>query len=218
MARETLTLRLHFRPQHAILSLNPHTEDTHPRQPAASVALATGWRELKHTVMWKGGGSIGPAQIKPRVALQIERYLHDTKCAYYIGERYENEIPLTAKAGIEWSDIGTAERELLWRRITSKDWAPKYVAAQLRMFAVRWQNARRVQVSFNIEPDAPTSIGNRPDILATLYNLGFPGFAPKGSPQPNQFGRNALDFYNSTILADVFPKGPAKQVKEGAPK
>jgi hypothetical protein len=35
---------LHFRLQHAILCLNPHTEDTHPRQPAASVALAAGWR------------------------------------------------------------------------------------------------------------------------------------------------------------------------------
>ena len=60
-------------------------------------------------------------------------------------------------------------------------------------------------------------INNRPEVLATLYNLGFPRSIPKLYPEAGgaviniggadyTFGDIAYQFYNSNELIDVFPK------------
>ncbi len=57
------------------------------------------------------------------------------------------------------------------------------------------------------------SIDDRPEILATLYNLGFRLSAPKASPRPNDFGRRVKAFMESAECARLFP--PPK--KAGTP-
>ena len=59
-------------------------------------------------------------------------------------------------------------------------------------------------------------ISNRPDVLATLYNLGFYYSQPKADPQAGgaiiniagvdyAFGDIAYEFYYSGELSDIFP-------------
>jgi hypothetical protein len=60
-------------------------------------------------------------------------------------------------------------------------------------------------------------ISKKPDILATLYNIGFVGSKPNANPQSGgaairignktySFGSLALEFYNSNELIDEFPR------------
>ncbi len=147
---------------------------------------------LKAAVMWKGGGSIGPAQIKPKVAFYIEQQLHDPKGEFYIGQKGAELIPKVKG------------KEEMWERITGQKWSAMYVGAMLRMFDTRWVRVRAFQVSHGVWPQAPLSIAAKPDILATLYNLGFEKVVPKGYPQANEFGKNALQFYESDKLKKEF--------------
>ncbi|WP_425394834.1 PAAR domain-containing protein [Chondromyces crocatus] len=56
-----------------------------------------------------------------------------------------------------------------------------YAAAYLKYFQDQW------------DPAFP-SIANRPDILASLYNLG-PSKQPNANPSPNDFGEDVLKLY-----------------------
>ena len=65
--------------------------------------------------------------------------------------------------------------------------------------------------------DAGFGISDRPEILATLYNIGFAHSKPNGSPQVGgakidiagqkySFGGLAYEFYNSDELLNEFPR------------
>ncbi len=60
-------------------------------------------------------------------------------------------------------------------------------------------------------------ISNRPEILATLYNIGFTNSKPKANPEVGgaeieiagekySFGRLAYEFYYSNELLDIYPR------------
>lgn len=53
--------------------------------------------------------------------------------------------------------------------------------------------------------DAGRPIDSRPEILATLYNLGFDLSKPKPDPRPNDFGRRVKAFMESADCARLFP-------------
>jgi hypothetical protein len=163
-------------------------------------------RMLRDYVMQDGIGSIGPAQMKPYVAVDIERFLHNSQSPFYLGKEFETALPLTSPIGTSWKEIDKTARNNLWERLTGPE-EVFYVAAQLRMFAVRWQTARERQLQLGVGLEGPTTIANRVDVLATLYNLGFPGFAPKPNPKSNNFGINAMQFYNSDKLLNLLPRG-----------
>jgi hypothetical protein len=80
-----------------------------------------------------------------------------------------------------------------------------YVGLFMREISAQWSRA-----GFDIS--------NRPEILATLYNLGFYYSIPKPDPQVGgttisinnvdyTFGDLAYEFYYSGELADIFPLG-----------
>jgi hypothetical protein len=54
--------------------------------------------------------------------------------------------------------------------------------------------------------DPAWSIRNRPDILATLYQIGFERSRPHASPQANGFGRRVLEVYDSDWAREMFPR------------
>jgi hypothetical protein len=79
-----------------------------------------------------------------------------------------------------------------------------YAGLFLKQIITQWNNA-----GFDIS--------NSPDILATLYNLGFSKSQPHANPQSGgalitvsgtnySFGSLAAVFYYSTELSDVFPR------------
>ena len=48
------------------------------------------------------------------------------------------------------------------------------------------------------------SIRQRPEILATLYQLGFEKSEPKPNPRPNRFGERVLEVYESPWMREHF--------------
>ena len=141
--------------------------------------------------------SWGVMGIKRESAIQIENNLKNASSPYYLGPQYEHLL-----------DFKTTdpETERFNRIIEKHDQSYSYLYAGLYMKEVmkQWSNAG-------------FSIDNRPDIIATLYNIGFthsnpnPNPASGGAPitvggKTYSFGELAYDFYYSNELLDYFPR------------
>lgn len=73
------------------------------------------------------------------------------------------------------------------KRLENNEWNSIYVAAYLTYFWDIWKN------------DFPT-LRDRPDIWASLYNLGHEKTHPHPKPESNKFGRHAEKYYNMMYL------------------
>ncbi len=141
--------------------------------------------------------SYGIAGIKPKTAKQIEDNLKDANSPYYLGPEYEHVLDYPEGVDLE------SER---MRRITNaKDpyYSYLYVGLYMKQIQTQWQNEGY-------------DVTNRPDVLATLYNLGFYYSKPKAEPLSGgaiinvnnknyNFGDLAYQFYYSGELAELFP-------------
>ncbi len=65
----------------------------------------------------------------------------------------------------------------------------------LALHQMQWEHA-----------DPAWSIRQRPDIQATLYQLGFDRSRPHGAPRSNAFGTRVLDVYRAPWIRGAFPK------------
>jgi hypothetical protein len=138
----------------------------------------------------------GVMAIKEATAIDVERHLHDPRSSYYLGPSKEHALDFTATDQ-------TAER---FARLTNeKDHLYSYLYGgfELAQFIAQWKRA-----GFDI--------ARRPEILATLYNIGFSRSKPNANPQVGgstltiadteyTFGALAFEFYYSGELLDVFP-------------
>ncbi len=176
--------------------------------------------------------SLGIYGIKEATAKEIERNLKNPNSLYYLGEKYshlldysgnvenllvdawtlepvkDNKISSTTNATTstttEYKDTillegNDAERV---RRLTNeKDhyYSYLYAAIYLKQLETAWKNAG-------------FSISNRPEIIATLYNIGFVNSHPNANPKVGgaeinlygkkySFGSIAFYFYFSNELA-----------------
>ncbi len=141
--------------------------------------------------------SFGVAGMKPETAQRIEENLKNPKSNFYIGPKYEHLLDYP-----EGVDIDSARMA----RITNeKDhyYSYLYVGLYLKQFIAQWKNAGY-------------DISNRPEVLATLYNLGHNRSIPKPDPAAGgapitllgktyTFGGLAYDFYWSGELQELFP-------------
>lgn len=141
--------------------------------------------------------SWGIAGIKEETAKKVEEHLKDTSSPYYLGKQYETYL------NFETSNI---DQERFERITNPKDryYAYLYAALYIKQFIVGWQKA-------------DVDISNRPDIIATLYNIGFQNSKPNPNPQTGgaeidikeykiSFGRLGGEFYHSNELLEYFPK------------
>ncbi|MEK7501817.1 MAG: hypothetical protein AAB629_02745, partial [Patescibacteria group bacterium] len=140
--------------------------------------------------------SWGIMGIKQGTAIAIEEHLKDSASPFYLGKEYENLLDFTSK------NIGN-ER---FTRITDEKnhyYGYLYTALYLKQIMNQWKNAG-------------FEIFNRPDILSTLYNIGFNNSHPNASPRSGgaaieigdklySFGFLAAEFYYSNELRDYFP-------------
>lgn len=69
----------------------------------------------------------------------------------------------------------------------------------LALYAAQWEAA-----------DPAWSIRGRPEILATLYQLGFEKSWPKPDPRPNRFGEPVREVYRSGFILRHFGSGTAR--------
>ncbi len=141
--------------------------------------------------------SWGVAGIKEETAKQVEAHLKDKTSSYYLGSAYETYL--------DFKTIKT-DQERFERITDSKDryFAYLYTALYLKQFIASWQKA-----GFDI--------ANKPEILATLYNIGFTNSRPNEDPKVGgaeieinntiySFGRLGGEVYNSEELIEYFPR------------
>lgn len=140
--------------------------------------------------------SYGVAGLKIETAQEIENNLKDPASPYYLGKDFESVFVYNT------TDI---DAERMTRLTDTKDhyFSYLYTAIYLKEIMTQWRNA-----SFSID--------NRPEVLATLFNLGFNKSVPKETPlvggstvtlngKDYTFGGLAYEFYYSPELSDIFP-------------
>ena len=148
--------------------------------------------------------SWGVMGMKEATAVQVENNLKDPTSPYYLGPQYEHLLDF---APVDPTNASSTITEQRFTRMTnSHDHYYNYLYASLYLkeLETQWSNA-----GFPIDA--------KPDVLATLYNIGFEHSTPNANPQVGgaaivinnvtySFGGLASQFYNSNLLTDVFPK------------
>ena len=140
--------------------------------------------------------SFGIAGLKPQTVSLIDEHLKDDESVFYLGADMENITNYTLGINID--------SEIMNRITNTKDpyYSYLYVGLYMRQVIAQWQRAGY-------------DISGRPEILATLYNLGFNRSIPKADARSGgaminvggieySFGDLAYEFYYSTELSDIF--------------
>lgn len=142
--------------------------------------------------------SYGVNGIKMSTAKAIEEHLKDLSSPFYMGKRYEHLL--------DYAVEGTAQDDERYNRLVDYRnhlYSYLYTACILHQTMLQWKRAGY-------------DISNRPDILFTLFNVGFAQSVPKPDPvcggshikingQVYTFGAIGFDFYYSGELAEDFP-------------
>jgi hypothetical protein len=148
--------------------------------------------------------SYGVTGIKNGTALTIERFLAEKSSPFYPGEKYEALLDFDSTFNYATQANDTLDLRL--QRLVQWEnhyYSYLYTALFLREIKTQWEKAGY-------------PINDRPEILASLFNLGFQRSIPKPNPAVGgsvykikdtdyTFGSVAYEFYYSGELADVFP-------------
>jgi len=140
--------------------------------------------------------SLGVTGIKVQTAQTIEKNLKDSTSVFYLGKRYENLLDFHTQNPAQ-------ER---FNRLTSYKnhfYSYLYAALNVKQINTQWKTSG-------------FPISERPEILATLYNIGYEVSVPKENPvvggsginikgKKYSFGAVAYEFYYSGELFDLFP-------------
>lgn len=143
--------------------------------------------------------SFGVTGIKEHTAKNIESHLRNPNSEYYIGQEYEHLLDFVS------TDTAAVNKERIDRLTNFRNhyYSYMYAAIFLKQVKVQWERAGY-------------PIDHRPEILATLFNVGYPQSVPKSNPRvggstikiydkPYSFGAIAYQFYYSGELYDLFP-------------
>lgn len=140
--------------------------------------------------------SFGVTGIKEQTAMQIEEHLKNPNSVYYLGDEYEHLLDFK-------SSNPTEERISRLTDFHNHYYSYLYAAIFLKQVKMQWERA-----GFPID--------HRPEILVTLFNVGYPQSVPKAHPRVGgstikikdkayTFGAVAYQFYYSGELFDLFP-------------
>lgn len=148
--------------------------------------------------------SYGVTGIKENTAQRIERYLKDSTSVYYLGNKYAHilDYDSTRNYNNQHNDTLSLRVKRLVQ-YTDHYYSYLYAAIYIKQIKTQWEKA-----GFPID--------NRPEILASLFNLGYQKSVPKKNPsvggsnfkirdQEYTFGSVAYEFYYSGEMSDVFP-------------
>lgn len=137
--------------------------------------------------------------IKEETALAVESHLRDSRSPYYLGKKFESKLLYT--------DLNRGTSSERFSRITDQHnhrYSYLYAALYIAQIEKQWKGASH-------------PVDTRPEILATLWNLGFSKSKPNGNPQSGgaeidingtkySFGSLAKDFYYSDEMIELFPR------------
>ena len=156
--------------------------------------------------------SLGVNGIKEFTAIEVERNLKNDTSDFYMGEEYENLLDFKT----EEPDTERVARLVDYRNHL---YSYIYTGCILHQTMLQWRRAGY-------------DISDRPDLLFTLFNVGFSQSVPKSDPKCGgshitvadkiyTFGAIGFDFYYSGELAEEFPlhevrfRGDKPKVKSG---
>ncbi len=142
--------------------------------------------------------SLGVMGIKENTAIQTEEHLKDASSPYYLGSQLANVLDFPVPediAGQRYARL-TAEEDKHY-------FSYLYGALYLKQMLTQWEKAG-FELKF------------RPEIVGTLFNVGFPQSHPNPTPKVGgskievdgtqyTFGSLAYEFYYSGELTDAFP-------------
>jgi hypothetical protein len=148
--------------------------------------------------------SYGVTGIKENTAKRIEHYLKDSTSIYYLGNKYAHLLDYDST--INYNNQHNDTLSLRVKRLVQyKDhyYSYLYAAIYIKQIKTQWEKA-----GFPID--------NRPEILASLFNLGYQKSIPKKNPavggsnfkireQDYTFGSVAYEFYYSGEMSNIFP-------------
>ena len=140
--------------------------------------------------------AMGVMSIKEKTAIQVENNLKDDASPYWPGKEYENLLDFKT------SNIAS-ERNTRLTDQHDQYFAYLYGALYIKELETQWQKA-----GFPIDA--------RPEIISTLYNLGFEHSKPNADPKVGgstlnidganyTFGGLGSEFYYSGEMQDIFP-------------
>jgi hypothetical protein len=140
--------------------------------------------------------SLGVMGIKEETARQIENNLRNSESPYYLGREYENKLDFEG---------GNSDSSRYDRLSSEKNhyYSYLYGALYLKQMMKQWK-------------DAGFDIDYRPEIIGTLFNVGFPQSKPNANPKVGgshisigseeySFGALSYEFYYSGEMIEDFP-------------
>ena len=159
----------------------------------------------------------GVTGILQHTALRIESTLFDAKSPFYAGDYFQNCINVNDSFPEVINDtIESHKLKTIQRLIKGGDhyYSYLYTAFLIRQYQAHWERAG-------------FSLAYRPEIIGTLYNLGYQKSKPSAHPKVGgsnfmvanrmySFGGLCYEFYYSGELQQLFPltKDPITPVKE----
>jgi len=151
--------------------------------------------------------SVGLAQIKPRTAqtasvLAMGRTPDDLPKPEFFSYRDVEPIGdgwsvATARSSLSSPIPVPAERRIVARALLDARSNLEMCALILALYQHQWEEANR-----------DWSIRERPEILATLYQIGFAKSKPHGAPRSNAFGSRIRQVYEQPWLGELFDTPP----------
>lgn len=141
--------------------------------------------------------SWGVMGTKEETAIQIENNLKDKNSPFYLGPSFEHILDFA----------GTDPKQERFTRMTDQHdhyYSYLYAGLYFKQILTQWKSAGY-------------DISKKPDILATLYNIGFTNSKPNANPKSGgaeikigervySFGSLGAEFYNSNELSEEFPR------------
>ena len=152
--------------------------------------------------------SWGVMGMKEATAVQVEQNLTNPASPFYPGPQYQHLLDFPPGSDATSTNATTSSiTEQRFIRMTDQHnhyYGYLYAGLAIKELETQWQNAG-------------FPINSRPDILATLYNIGFEHSTPNANPQVGgavitingvnySFGGLANQFYQSDLLTNLFPK------------
>lgn len=142
--------------------------------------------------------SLGVMGIKENAAIQTEGYLKDASSPFYLGSQLSDALDFSSP-----EDVAGQRYARLTDEKDGHYYSYLYGALYLKEMITQWKKA-----GFDIE--------YRPEIVGTLFNVGFPQSKPNQNPKVGgskievdgtkyTFGSLAYEFYYSGELTEEFP-------------
>lgn len=193
-----------------------HREHTTPFRSAVEEVAVGAWvKDLTSHTLLAGAldPSLGLAQVKPVTVLTALTIQHASAGGTWIPSKEYREVPASGDA---WKRIPTpalahivapltmtqsgnppGKREVVQALLTPER-NLALAAYVLDLTAAQWETA-----------NPAWSIRQRPEVLATLYQLGFQHSYPKPDPQPNAFGQRVAELMEEPWMRGHFGSGAA---------